>query len=143
MEINDAIKEKLRLTFFVATKAQATFGPNQSEVKLGKFAIAKANIVDLEPGMVFGSADPVAAESFAFALLKDIIKNLPFLSKVYQNLLLFSNDNATKFDKIPISKQPFIRHAIDIGLGKMSAHINYNNVPDTLPYRLEKYLDEN
>ena len=143
VEINDAIKEKLRLTFFVATKAQATFGPNQSEVKLGKFAIAKAKIVDLEPGMVFASADPVAAESFAFALLKDIIKNLPFLSKVYQNLLLFSNDNVTKFDKIPISKQPFIRHAIDIGLGEMSAHIIYNNVPDTLPYRLEKYLDEN
>ncbi len=62
----------------MATKAQATFGPNQSEVKLGKFAIAKAKIVDLKPGMVFASADPVAAESFAFALLKDIIKNFHF-----------------------------------------------------------------
>jgi len=143
VEINDAIKEKLRLTFFVATKAQATFGPNQSEVKLGKFGIAKANIVDLVPGMVFASADPVAAESFAFALLKDIIKNLPFLSKIYQNLLLFSNDNVTKFDKIPIREQPFIRHAIDIGLGEMSDHIIYNNVPETFQHRLRKYLDEN
>ena len=143
MEINDAIKEKLRLTFFVATKAQATFGPNQSEVKLGKFGIAKANIIDLVPGMVFASADPVAAESFAFALLKDIIKNLPFLSKIYQNLLLFSNDNVTKFDKIPIREQPFIRHAIDIGLGEMSDHIIYNNVPETFQHRLRKYLDEN
>ncbi len=143
VEINDAIKEKLRLTFFVATKAQATFGPNQSEVKIGRFGIAKANIVNLEPGMVFASDDPVAAESFAFALLKDIIKNLPFLSKMYQNLLLFSNNNVTKFDKIPIREHPFIRHAIDIGLGEMSDHILYKDVPDNLQHSLRKYLDEN
>jgi uncharacterized protein (DUF362 family) len=142
VEINDAIKEKLRLTLFVATKAQATFGPNQSELKLGRFGFARAKIIDLKPGMVFASADPVAVESFAFAVLMDTIKKLPFFSKLYQNLILFSNKNVTKFDKIPIRKQTFIQHAINIGLGEMSDMIQYNNISVTLQNRLNNYFDD-
>jgi hypothetical protein len=142
VEISDAIKEKLRVTLFVATRVQATFGPNQSEFKLGKLEIAKANIVNLNPEMVFASTDPVAVESFAFALMKDIRNNIPPLSKIFSNLILSSNENIRHIDEIPIMKQTFIQHAIDIGLGNMPDQIIYNNIPITLQKRLDKYLEE-
>ena len=142
VEINDAIREKLRLTLFVATKAQATYGPNQSELKLGKLEIAKANIVNLKPEMVFAGTDPVAVESFAFALIKDIRNSLPPLSKIFSNIILSSNEIVRQIDEIPVIKQKFIRHAIDIGLGNMPDQIIYNNIPITLQNRIGKYLEE-
>ncbi len=143
VEISDSIKEKLRVTLFVATKAQATFGPNRNALQIGKLEIARAHIVDLKPGLVFASADPVSAESFALALLNDIRKSMPFLHKLYPRLILFSNSNINKIDEIPIRDLSFIRHAMDIGLGKMPSHIFYNNVPDSLQGSLKEYLVEN
>lgn len=140
VEISDSVKEKLRLTLFVSTKAQATFGPNRSALKLWKLELAKSHVVDLNPGMVFASTDPVAAESFAIALLKDIRKNIPLLSRLYQNLLLFSNSNITHFDKLDVEDQPYIRHAINTGLGKLPDKINYENVPETIQKCLNEYL---
>lgn len=140
VEISDAVKEKLRVTLLVATKAQATFGPNRNALKFGKLEIAKANIFNLKPGMVFANADPVAAESFAMALLKDIRKSLPFLSKLYPSLILFSNPNVKNFNKISLDDQSYIKHAMDIGLGKLPGQIIYTNVPDTLQDRLNEYL---
>ncbi len=142
VEISDAIKEKLRVTLFVATKAQATFGPNSSEVQLGKLEIARAQIVNLNPEMVFASTDPVSVESFAFALMKDIRNNLSPLSKILPNLMLSSNKIVHQVDEIPVMKQPFIRHAIDIGLGDMPDQIIYNNIPIILQERIRKYLKE-
>jgi uncharacterized protein (DUF362 family) len=142
VEISDSIKEKLRVTLFVATKAQATFGPNQSEVKFGKLEIAKAKIVNLNPEMVFASTDPVSVESFAFALMKDIRSNLPPLSKIFSSLILSSNEIVNQVDKIPVREQTFIRHAIDIGLGNMPDQIIYNNIPTIIQERLERYLKE-
>jgi len=141
VEISDAVKEKLRLTLFVATKAQATFGPNRNGLEFGKFEIAKSNVVDLKPGLVFASDDPVAAESFALALLKDIRKSLPFLSKLYPRLLLFSNSNVMDLNNIEINNQSFIKHAVDIGLGEIPGQIIYRNVPDIIQERLNKYIE--
>ena len=132
VEISDAVKEKLRVTLFVATKAQATFGPNHNALKFGKFEIAKSHIVNLKPGLVFASEDPVAVESFAIAILKDIRKNLPFISKIYSGLVLFSNSHVKNLNKTPIDDQNYIKHAIDIGLGKMPGQIIYKNVPNTI-----------
>jgi uncharacterized protein (DUF362 family) len=142
VEISDAIKDKLRLTLFVVTKAQATFGPNQSEYKLGNTGIINARVVNLNPGLVFASADPVAVESLAIALLKDLRKNLPLSSKILPNIILSSNRNISELDKIPVNKLTFIRHAIDIGLGQMPDKLIYNQVPDLIMDRLEKYLKE-
>jgi uncharacterized protein (DUF362 family) len=142
VEISDSIKEKLRLTLFVATKAQATFGPNRNALQIGKLEFGKAHIVDLKPGLVFASADQVSTESFALALLKDIRKSMPFLHKLYPRLILFSNKNVNNIDKIPIRDLKFIQHAMDIGLGQMPDNIVYKNVPDTLKSRLNGYLDE-
>jgi uncharacterized protein (DUF362 family) len=142
VEISDSIKEKLRVTLFVATKAQSTFGPNQSEFKLGKLEIAKANIVNLNPEMVFASKDQVAVEAFAFAMIKDIRNNIPPLSKIFSNLILSSNKIINQVDEIPVRKQTFIQHAINIGLGNMPDQIIYNNIPIILQKRLDKYLEE-
>lgn len=143
VEISDSIKEKLRLTLFVATQAQATFGPNKNALQIGKLEFGKAHIVHLKPGLVFASADPVSAESLALALLKDIRKSIPFLYKLYPKLLLFSNKNVSAIDEVPISDLKFIQHAMEIGLGQMPDRIVYNNVPDNLQHLLKKYLDEN
>jgi uncharacterized protein (DUF362 family) len=140
VEISDAVREKLRLTLFVATKAQTTFGPNRYALELGKTGIAKAHVMDLNPGMVFGSADPVAAEAFALALLKDVTKSVPFFHKLLQRLILFSNKNITELNKIPVKNHPYIRHAINIGLGKMQGQIIYGDVPNTVQDRLKEYL---
>jgi uncharacterized protein (DUF362 family) len=140
VEISDAVREKLRLTLFVATKAQATFGPNRYALELGKSGIAKAHVIDLNPGLVWGSADPVAAESFALALLKDTIKSVPFIPKLFQRLILFSNRNVLELNKIPVRNHPYIRHAMEIGLGKMPGQIDYTNVPNVVQNRLKEYI---
>lgn len=140
VEISDATREKLRLTLFVATKAQATFGPDRQSLELGKLKIGKSYVVNLDPGMVFGSADPVAAESFALGLLKDIKKSLPFFQRIYERLILFSNSNITKIDKLPVREHPYIRHGIHINLGEIPSQIIYNDVPDTFQSRLRKTL---
>lgn len=140
VEISDAVREKLRLTLFVATKAQGTFGPNRYALEIGKSGIAKAHIINLNPGLVFGSADPVAAEYFALALLKDTIKSVPFLPKLFQRLLLFSNRNVLKLDKIPVKNHPYIRRATDIELGKLPDQIMYTNVPNEVQTRLNGYI---
>jgi len=120
VEISDTVREKLRITLFVATNAQATFGPNRYALEIGKSGIAKAHVVNLTPGRVFGSTDPVAAESFALALLKDTIKSVPFLPKLFQCLLLFSNRNVLELEKIPVKDNPYIRPCNDHKIGQIA-----------------------
>jgi uncharacterized protein (DUF362 family) len=142
VEINDAIKEKLRLTLFVATRSQATFGPNRNVIAIGKYGILKSKVVTLNPGLVFGSADPVAAESFALALLKNMRKSLPFLSKLSQRLILFSNRNVRDLDKVSVQNNLYISHAMAIGLGKMPSNIKYTNVPQIIQNSLKQYYTD-
>ena len=124
----------------MATKAQTTFGPNRYALELGKSGIAKAHVLNLNPGLIFGSADPVAAESFALALLKDTVKSVPLLPKLFQYLLLFSNRNILELDKIRVQNHPYIRHAVNIELGKLPDQIRYNNVPNAIQTRLNEYI---
>lgn len=140
VEIHDAIREKLRTTLFVATKAQTTFGPNTNALKIGKLEIGTAHVVKLKPGLIFASNDPVSAESFALAVLKDLRKSLPSLPKFSSQLLLFSNPNVKQLDETPIKNMTFIHHAIEMGLGEMPNQIIYKNVPDNLKERLNNYI---
>jgi uncharacterized protein (DUF362 family) len=137
VEISDALHDKLRLTLFVATKSQVTFGPDSKAVEFGALKIAKAHVINLNPGLIFGSADPVAAEFFALAILKHLRKSLPFLNRIYERLILFSNPNISLIDKSPIKDHPYIKHSSKIGLGKITTDFQYNNVP----HDLEKLLD--
>jgi hypothetical protein len=140
VEISDAVRDKLRLTLFVATKAQTTFGPDSQSLEVGKLKIGRAHVMDLKPGLVFASSNPVATESFALATLKHLRKSLPFLPKLYERLILFSNNNAIKVDKIPVKDHPYIKHSVDIGLGEMTSEIEYKNVPVDLERSLDNIL---
>lgn len=132
VEISDALREKMRLTLFVATKAQVTFGPDSQALELGALKIGKAQVIDLKPGLIFGSTDPVAAESLALTILKHLRKSLPTLARIYERLILFSNANIAMVDKVPIKDHPYIKHSTDMGLGKMTTDIQYKNVPRDL-----------
>lgn len=140
VEISDAIKEKHRLTLFVSTKAQATFGPNRCALKFWKLELMKSYIANLNPGLVFACADPVAAESFAIALLKEVRKNIPILSRAYHSLMLFSNQKISQLDKLPLKNQEYIHHGVEIGLGKLPDKINYTNVPENVQKHLNSHF---
>jgi hypothetical protein len=142
VEISDALREKLRLTLFVATEVQTTFGPDSQALKLGPLKIAQAHLTDLEPGLVFGCADPVAAESFALATLKHLRRSLPSLPRLYEGLILFSNKNMARIDKVPVKDHPYIKRSVDMGLGKMATEIEYKDVPHDLKKNISDILGE-
>jgi uncharacterized protein (DUF362 family) len=140
VEISDAIRDKLRLTLFVATKAQSTFGPNRYSIRVGPLGLGRACVASPDPGLVFGSTDPVASEAFALALLKDLKTMNPFFPGLSERMMLFQNPNVQNFLKIPVWDHPYIRHAIAIGLGGMPREVIFNDVPEEVRVRLNRYL---
>lgn len=141
VEISDAIKDKLRLTLFVSTQAQATFGPDRYGIHLGSVGLGRAYLMNPEPGLVFASADPVAAEAFALALLKDIKRSVPFFPRLTERIVLFQNRNVQDFTEIPVWDHPCVRHALKIGLGELPAEIIYLDVPDIVQGKLRRCLE--
>jgi uncharacterized protein (DUF362 family) len=140
VEISDAVREKLRFTLFLVTEAQVTFGPDRYSIGSGKNGIGKAYITRPEPALVFGSEDPVAAEVFALALLKDLKTSVPLLPGMTEKIFLFLNSYVRDLTRTPVRDHPTIRHAIDIGLGEMPAEIVYHNLPDEVQHRYNKYF---
>ena len=140
VEISDALKSKLRLTLFVATRAQVTFGPDRFGIHIGPIGLGRAHIMKPEPGMVFASADQVAAEAYALAFLRDLKQEVPFLPGMTERLFLFQNTYVRDLATMPVRIHPFIRHAIRIGLGGMPAKIEYTDVPYTVQDRINAYL---
>ncbi|EKQ54978.1 MAG: hypothetical protein B655_0539 [Methanobacterium sp. Maddingley MBC34] len=140
VEISDALREKLRLNLFVATKAQVTFGPDSQAMELGKLKIGRSHVLNLKPGLVFASEDPVAAESFALAILKFIRRSTPPLARLYEQIILFSNNNTVKVDKVHVKDHPYIQHSLAIGLGEIASDIQYKNVPGDLKRTLGEML---
>lgn len=140
VEISDAMKDKLRLTLFVSTKAQTTFGPDAQVLHLDKLKFAQAHVMEIKPGLVFASQDQVAAESFALALLKYLRRSLPVLARLYERLILFSSNNALKVDALAIRDHPYIRHSEDMGFGRMASEIEYKNVLSDLQDSLNDIL---
>jgi uncharacterized protein (DUF362 family) len=141
VEISDSLRDKLRLTFFIANKAQTTFGPDSQILKLGKIKIARAHVSRLKPGLVFASSDPVATESFALALLKYLRKNLSILPRLYEQIILITTNNTKKLDNIPVKDHPYIQHSINLGLGKIASDIEYRNVPEDIQRNLNNTLN--
>jgi uncharacterized protein (DUF362 family) len=140
VEISDAIREKLRLNLFVATKAQATFGPDRFAIRHGTVGLGKAYITSPDPGLVFASADPVAADAFALAILKELKTMIPFFPRLTERIFLSKNRNVQDLPTIPVRNHPYIRHATKIGLGRMRSEIVYANVPQPVQDRLNRAL---
>ncbi|WP_321505358.1 DUF362 domain-containing protein [uncultured Methanoregula sp.] len=140
VEISDAIREKLRLNLFVATKAQTTFGPDRYGIRVGPVGLGRAWITKPDPGLVFASADPVAAEAFALTFLKDLKTAVPVFPKLAERMILYQNPNVQDLQKIPVRDHPYIRHATEIGLGGMPHEVVYADVPGAVQERLNCYL---
>jgi uncharacterized protein (DUF362 family) len=140
VEISDAIKDKLRLTMIVATKAQVTFGPDRFGIRFGPVGMGKAYVMEPEPGLVFASADQVAAEAYALAVLRDLKQAVPFLPRIVERLFLYQNANVRDLPTMPVRIHPYIRHAIRIGLGGMPERIEYTGVPHAVQDRIRAYL---
>jgi len=140
VEISDAIRDKLRLTLFVATEVQATFGPDRTGFRAGPVSLGQAYVVPHDPPLVFGSADPIAAEAMALAVLKDTRRSLPFFPRFIQRVLLFQNPNVRNIDRSDVRQHPYIRHGMKIGLGEMPGELVYEDVPGPAQDRLQRLL---
>jgi uncharacterized protein (DUF362 family) len=135
-EISLAIKDKLRATLFVATKAQTAFGPDRELMGL-----LKAPVVEPEEGLVFASADPVAAELFAISFLTLLYREqTPRAVKFFENLaLLPSRKYHHLHDQAPRANL-FIKRSKELGLGDDNPMIDWNNVSVNIKNKLEKLL---
>jgi hypothetical protein len=140
VEISDAIRDKLRLTLFLATEVQATFGPDRYGIRMGPIGLGRSYIVRPDPGLVFGSADQIAAEAMALAVLKDAKRSLPLLPRCLQRMILFQNPYVQNVDRTDVRDHPFIRHGMKIGLGEMPCEMVFEDVPDEVQKRLGELL---
>jgi hypothetical protein len=93
-------------------------------------------VIHPEPGLVFGSADQIAAEAMALAVLKDAQRSLPLLPRSMQRVGLFRNPNIQDLDRVSIRDHPYIRHGMKIGLGEMPGQMVFEDIPD----RVQKQL---
>jgi uncharacterized protein (DUF362 family) len=136
VEISDALRNKLRLTLFLATEVQATFGPDRYGLPFGPTGLGRACIVRPEPGLIVGSTDPVAAEAVALAVLKDAKQSAPLLQQYLQRMVLFRNPYVQALDHTGVCAHPYIRHGIKIGLGEMPGEIVAEDLPPMVRERL-------
>jgi hypothetical protein len=140
VEISDAIRDKLRLTLFLATEVQATFGPDRYGIRMGPIGLGRSYIVRPEPGIVFGSADQIAAEATALAVLKAARRSLPLLPHSMQRVGLFRNPYVQGLDLMNVRDHPYIRHGMKIGLGEMPSEIVFEDVPEQVQQQLDGLL---
>lgn len=136
VEISIAIKDKLRATLFTATKAQTTFGPDAQ-----LFPGLRSYVAAPETGLVFASADPVAAEAMAISYLTHLYQTeTPDLYKFLQRILVRGNGRIKELGTESIFEQPVLKHAIKLGLGSSTISPIYTNVSKELEEQLEAFL---
>lgn len=129
VEISLALKTKLRLTFFSATKAQTTFGPDKCTAPL----IACSHKVTPNIGLIFASSNQVSAEMFALSYLTLLYKkNTPGYKKILQKLLILFNGQIKELGEQEILQNPFIKHAIKKNLGTDEVAMKYHDIPENL-----------
>jgi len=140
VEISDAVRDKLRLTLFLATEIQATFGPDRYGIPLGRTGLGRAYVVRPEPGLVFCSADQIAAEAAALAVLQDAKRSLPHGQRWLEHIALFKNPYVQAAERMNVHDHPYIRHGLKIGLGTMPRELVFEDVPVEVQKRLSGRL---
>ena len=140
VEISDAVRDKLRLTLFLATEVQATFGPDRYGIPLGRTGLGRAYVVRPGPGLVLCSADQVAAEAAALAVLQDAKRSLPFVPRYLERAVLFRNPHVQALERMNVGDHPYIRHGLEIGLGTMPRDLVFEDVPAEVQKRLSGLL---
>jgi uncharacterized protein (DUF362 family) len=139
-EIALAVIEKLRATLFVGTKAHVTFGPNTYAVHNSYGGIAHAHIVTPEPGLVFASADPVAAEVVALAFLTRMNADLSLFDTASWKAVLFLNGQAQELGEQSVWSNPFVAHALRLGLGERRIETFHSDVPAVLREDIDRHV---
>ncbi len=140
-EISLAIKNKLRLTLFVATKAQTTLGPDAKILSVFGLSILKSHMTEPNEGLVFASNDPVCAEATAIAFLKVLYKRTPLHHRLFEKILLYFNGQAKELSKEKVWQNPFVKRAIDVGVGKRDIAIEWENASQSLKTEIETELE--
>jgi hypothetical protein len=142
VEISDAVRDKLRLTLFLATEIQATFGPDRYGIPLGRTGLGRAYVVRPEPGLVFCSADQIAVEAAALAVLQDAKRCLPPGQRWLERIALFNNPSVQAAERMNVSDHPYIRHGLEIKLGTMPRELVFEDVPLEVRKRLSGLLHQ-
>jgi len=119
VEISLAVKDKHRLTLFVADKIQLTIGPDK------KIRIFKSLQISPLNGFVFASSNQVATEIFAIDLLISEYKKLNWVYKLSDNFLKIFNNKVVRLDKSKALDNPFVLSAIKLGLGSFDYETIY------------------
>lgn len=120
VEISLAVQGKLRCTLFTATAAQTTFGPDRN-IMPGAGGLFASHVVTPDPGLVFASADPVAAEGAALDLLARLYREeTPLAARLMQKALIAANGQAKEPGAVPTAQHPYIKHAVALGLGRLA-----------------------
>jgi len=138
-EIALSMKDKMRLTLFVGTQAQTTFGPDRVTYRILGLEL-RTHVTMPQTGLVFASQDPVAAEAVAVAALADMYSEAPMYKKMLQKFLLRMNGMAKELGTYHVWDNPFVVHALELGLGERRADLRAQDVPQDLLVRLQKAL---
>lgn len=127
-EIYSAVAKKMRLTLFVGTKAQLTFGPDEYVIQNG--LKLKSYQYKPDPGLVFASSDPVAAEAFALAAMTFMYQQVPLYNRLWQKFLIMLNGQAKELGKQDVSDNPFVKTGAHLNYGKLSREIDFDRIPE-------------
>lgn len=141
IEISLALQRKLRVTLFTATKAQLTLGPDKYLLPIGNRGIGAAYEVRPDPGLVFASSDPIAAEVVALAFLTHLHPKVPIHRKLLHKIVLFFNGQARDLGKQNVWDNPFVSHALKLGLGNAAIRTHYEHTPSELQTQLNQLIN--
>ncbi|OGF24833.1 hypothetical protein A2331_04800 [Candidatus Falkowbacteria bacterium RIFOXYB2_FULL_34_18] len=124
-EISLALQEKLRLTFYTASKMQTTFGPDKKLMNL-----AKSYVVTPEKSIIIASNDIISAEAAASCMLKyHYDRHTPIVNKFVEKLLL-SQSNKNHISNITMENNKFINYGAKIGLGSKNFAIAWSGADE-------------
>ena len=126
-EISDAVRKKLRLTVFTATKLQTTMGPDSHTA-----GIIPSHVVIPTPGVCIASSDQVMGEASALAFLMIIQKKVSIDKKIVQRFLRFVNPLVQDLETTSVWGNPFIAHALELQFGYKRSNVQYKNIPKKL-----------
>ena len=139
VEISLAVHDKLRCTFFTGTRAQTTFGPDRY-ISFSGQNIFPAHVLTPDTGLLIASTDQVAAEMGALVFLTQLYKETPWKNKLIHKLMLWINGQAKELGERSLQKNPFIKHAVNLGIGHAEITGEYIDVPDKLQDKLKLNL---
>jgi uncharacterized protein (DUF362 family) len=140
VDINLAVKEKLRVTLFTGTQAQVTFGPGKYSIPLGKSGLFPAYVVTPDTGLVFASSDHVATEVLAIAFLTILYSGAPWFRKFQYRVSQLMNNSVKELGTYNVWEDPFVSRALKIGLGSGLINPQYTTTPDELQNQLNNLI---